>query len=58
MSIKEITGGVLSVVGLVGILVLYGLGKDVSVFLPIEGLLVGWIVGVKTDAILGVFKKK
>jgi len=57
MNYIEIIVGVLSGIGLVGILVLSFMGKSIAEVLPIVSLLVGYLVGKKQDAIVSAFKK-
>lgn len=48
---------ILAGLALVGIIVLLGLGKSVDVLLPVLTGLVGALLGVKKEAIVGYFKK-
>jgi hypothetical protein len=47
---------ILAGIGLVGVFVLLGLDKDVSVVLPIETSLLGLLAGLNKDNIVGVAK--
>ena len=58
MSVKELAAPVLAGVGLVGLIVLLALSKDVSVLLPIETALLGVAVGANLPASLKVLGKK
>ena len=53
MSVKELSAPVLAGLGLVGLVVLLALGKDVSVLLPIETALLGLVLGLNKDAVVG-----
>lgn len=57
MSYIEIIVGILAGIGLVGIIVLAFMGKSIAEVLPLESLLVGYLVGKKQDAIVSAFKK-
>lgn len=53
MFVKDLAAPVLAAIGLVGVIVLLALGKNVSVLLPIETALVGLTLGLNKDAIAG-----
>jgi len=52
---------ILAAIGLIGIIVLGSLNKDLSVITPITTTLIGWLIGVKNEQIMGkiagVFKR-
>ena len=57
MTKLELSVAVLATVTLVGLIVLLGLGKDVSILVPTLSALIAFLLGSKKDAIAGVFKK-
>ena len=57
MSIKELFVPVLAGLGLIGLVVLLALDRDVSVLLPIETALLGLVLGLKKDMVGSVVGK-
>jgi len=58
MSKLEISISVLTGICIIGIMILIGIDKDISVLVPITTTLVGWLIGKKQDAIVSMFKRK
>ena len=61
MTIRELSAPILAGIGLIGLIVLLAIGKDVSLLLPIETTLIGFVAGVNMQNIVvgvkRIFKK-
>ena len=58
MNTTEIIVGALAGILIIGALVLTALEKSVAQFLPILGIMVGYLVGAKQAAIAAIFSGK
>jgi len=54
----ELIIGILTGVLLIGIMVLIGLSKDISVLMPIVTVLIGYLVGRNQETVVNYFKSK
>ena len=61
MTIRELSAPILAGIGLIGLIVLLAIGKDVSLLLPIETTLICFVAGVNMQNIVvgvkRIFKK-
>lgn len=58
MNKLEISISILTGLCLIGVIVLIGMDKDVSILSPVLAALIGWLLGKKQDMIISYIKTK